>query len=74
MTDTFEQRVRRKAVKSTDLTIKLQWDGNSGSHTDRLKLSRKDDFVQVWLNNGEKHCSIRLDDAMQQKIVEYLKK
>jgi hypothetical protein len=55
------------------LSLISKWTGDKGEHTSKLKLIRNDAFVQLWVNNGEKHCGIRLDAAMQQRIIEFLK-
>lgn len=73
---TFEQRVRARANRIAKPSLKLisRWIGDKGQHTSKIKLIREDDFVNVWVNNGdERSCNIRLDDAMQQQIVEFLK-
>lgn len=46
---------------------------HNGHRTAKMTMTKTDEYVQVWLSLGEKSCMIRLDDAMQRKIVEFLK-
>jgi hypothetical protein len=76
LSQTFKQHIRAKlkllAAKPT-LSLISKWTGDKGEHTSKIKLIRNNGFVQLWVNNSEKHCGIRLDAAMQQQIVEFLK-
>lgn len=58
----------------TTLIIRHSFNHN-GHRTAKMSLSREDDgTVKVWVSLGEKSNMIKLDDAAQHKIIEFLKK
>lgn len=46
---------------------------HNGPRTEKMTLTQKPEYLQVWISFGEKNCGIRLDEGQVKEIIEFLK-